>query len=49
MGYRFGTYRDLMGSSDGKRLPERPRYRWEDIKMDLHELRWGGVGWIGLA
>jgi hypothetical protein len=24
--------------------------RWEDnIKIDLQEVRWGGMGWIGLA
>jgi hypothetical protein len=28
----------------------RPRYRWVDnIKMDLLEIGWGGVDWIGLA
>ena len=28
----------------------RPRRRWEDkIKMDLQEMRWGGMGWIDLA
>jgi hypothetical protein len=27
-----------------------PRRRWVDnIKMDLLELGWGGVDWIGLA
>jgi hypothetical protein len=29
---------------------ERPRRRWVDnIKMDLLEIGWGGVDWIGLA
>jgi hypothetical protein len=28
----------------------RPRRRWVDnIKMDLLEIGWGGVDWIGLA
>jgi hypothetical protein len=28
----------------------RPRCRWVDnIKMDLLEIGWGGVDWIGLA
>jgi len=51
MGDRKGTYRDLVGRPGGKRLFGRPRHRWEDIKMDLQGLRWGGggVGWIGLA
>jgi hypothetical protein len=34
------------------RKPEgkRPRYRWVDnIKMDLLEIGWGDVNWIGLA
>jgi hypothetical protein len=49
MGHRKGTYRDFVGRPDGKRLFGGPRHRWEDIKMDLQEVRWGGVGWIGLA
>ena len=33
----------------GKRLPERPRHRWEDIvKMDLKEIRQEGVKLIYL-
>jgi hypothetical protein len=28
----------------------RPSHRWEDnIKMDLREIGWGGMDWIGLA
>jgi hypothetical protein len=28
----------------------RPRCRWVDnIKMDLSEIGWGGVDWVGLA
>jgi hypothetical protein len=35
---------------EGKRPLGRPRRRWVDnIKMDLLQIRWGGVGWIGLA
>jgi hypothetical protein len=35
---------------EGKRLLGRPRHRWVDsIKMDLREVRWGDVDWIGLA
>jgi len=49
MGDRKVTYRDLVGRPDGKGLFGRPRNRWEDIKIDLQELRWGGVGWIGPA
>jgi hypothetical protein len=33
-----------------KRPLGRPRQRWVDnIKMDLGEIGWGGVDWIGLA
>jgi len=33
-----------------KRTFGRPRCRWEDnIKMDLQEVRWGGMDWIFLA
>jgi len=40
MGYRRGSYRVLVGRPGGKRLLERPRFRWEDnIKMELQELR----------
>jgi hypothetical protein len=35
---------------EGKRPIGRPRRRWVDnIKMDLLEIGWGGVDWIGLA
>jgi hypothetical protein len=34
----------------GKPEGKRPRRRWLDnIKMDLLEIGWGGVDWIGLA
>jgi hypothetical protein len=40
----------LVGKPEGKRPLGRPRWRWVDnIKMDLVELRWGGVDWNGLA
>jgi hypothetical protein len=39
-----------VGKPEGKRPLERPRRRWVDnIKMDLLEIGWGAVGWIGLA
>jgi hypothetical protein len=38
------------GKPKVKRLLERPRRRWVDnIKMDLLEIGWGRVDWIGLA
>jgi hypothetical protein len=40
------TYRLLVGKPEGKR----PRRRWVDnIRMDLGEMGWGDVEWIGLA
>jgi hypothetical protein len=37
-------------SPEGKRPLGRPRRRWEDnIRMDLREIGWGGMGWIDLA
>jgi hypothetical protein len=35
------------GKPEGKRLPGRPRRRWEvGIRMDIRETGWGGR-WIG--
>ena len=45
-----GTYRVLVGKPEEKRLLRRPRRRREDdIKMDLQEVRCGGIDWIELA
>jgi hypothetical protein len=50
MGEKRNAYRLLVGKPDGKRPLGRPRRRWvENIKMDLLEIGWGGVDWIGLA
>jgi hypothetical protein len=39
-----------VGKPEGKRPLERPRRRWVDnIKMDLKEIRWGGMDWINLS
>jgi hypothetical protein len=38
-----------MGKSEGKRPLGRPKRRWVDnIKMDILELGWADVEWIGL-
>jgi hypothetical protein len=50
MGEGRGVYRVLVGRSEGKRPPGRPRRRWEDnIKMDLREIEIDGANWILLA
>jgi len=45
-----GVYRVLVGKSEGKRPLGRARRRWEDnIKMDLEEVRCGGMDWMSLV
>jgi hypothetical protein len=44
------SYRLLVVKPEGKRPLGRPRCRWVDnIRMDLREVGWSGVDWIGLA
>jgi hypothetical protein len=44
------AHRLLVGKLRGKRPVGRPRRRWVDnIRMDLGEVGWGDVDWIGLA
>ena len=38
-----------MGKSEGKRPVGRARRRWENIKMGLQEVGYGGMDWIELA
>jgi hypothetical protein len=55
MGRACGAYegdsvhRVLVGKPEGKRPLERPRRRWEDIKMDLQEVGGGRGDWMELA
>jgi hypothetical protein len=50
IGENRNAYRLLVGKPEGKRPLGRPRRRWEDnIRMDLGEVGWGDVDWIGLA
>jgi hypothetical protein len=40
----------LVRKPKGKRPLGRPRCRWVDnIEMDVREIEWGGMDWIGLA
>jgi hypothetical protein len=44
------AYRLLVGKPEGKRPLRGPRRRWVDnIRMDLGDVGWGDVDWIGLA
>jgi hypothetical protein len=45
-----GGKRNAYRLLEGKRPLRRSRHRWLDsIKMDLLEIGWSGVHWIGLA
>jgi hypothetical protein len=40
----------LIGKPEGKRPLTRQRRWWMDhIKMDVREIGWGGMDWIGVA
>jgi hypothetical protein len=43
------AYRLLVGMPEGKRPLGGPRPRLVDIRMNLGEVGWGDVDWIGLA
>jgi hypothetical protein len=44
------AYRLLVGNPEGKRPLRRPRRRWVDnFRMDLGEVGWSDMDWIGLA
>jgi hypothetical protein len=49
MGEKRNAYRLLVGKPEGKRPLGRPRCTWVDTRMDLVEVGWGDVDWIGLA
>jgi hypothetical protein len=50
MRQRRNAYRLLVGKPEGRRPLGRPRRRWVDnIRMDLVEVGWGDVDWMGLA
>jgi hypothetical protein len=50
MGEKRNAYRLLVGKPEGRRPLGRPRRMWlHNIRMDLVEVGWGDVDWIGLA
>jgi hypothetical protein len=50
MGEKRNAYRLLVGRPKGKRPLGRPRHRRVvNIRMDLGQVGWGDVDWIGLA
>jgi hypothetical protein len=50
MGEKRNVYRLLVGKPEGKRPLGRPIRRWvHNIRMDLGEVGWGDVDWIGLV
>jgi hypothetical protein len=50
MGEKRNGYRLLVGKPEGRRPLGRPGRRWLDnIRMDLVEVGWDDVDWIGLA
>jgi hypothetical protein len=49
-GAKKNAYRLLVGKPKGKRPLGRPRRRWVDnIRMDLVQVGWYDVDWVGLA
>jgi hypothetical protein len=49
-GEKRNAYRLLVEKPEGRRPLGRPRCRWLDnIRIDLVEVGWGDVDWIGLA
>jgi len=50
MGEERGVYRVVLRKPEGRRPLGRPRSRWADnIRMDLQEVVFGYMDWIGLA
>jgi len=49
MGEGRRVYGVLVGKPEGRRPLGRPRRRWVNIRMDLQEVGYGYMDWIGLA
>lgn len=43
------AYRILVRKTQGKRSLEGPRYRWDNIKINITETGWDNVHWIQMA
>jgi hypothetical protein len=49
-GDKRNAYMISVGKPEGKRPLGRPGHRWvNNIKMDVREIGWGGMGWIDVA
>jgi hypothetical protein len=49
-GKKRHSYRLLVEKPEGKRSLGKTRHIWmNNIKINLKEIRWGAVDWIGLA
>jgi hypothetical protein len=47
LGEMRNAYRVFVGKPEGKRSVGTARHEWVDnIKIDLREIRWCGMGWI---
>jgi hypothetical protein len=50
MGEKRNAYRLLVRKPEGRRPLGRQIHSWlDEIRMDLVEVRWGDMDWIGLA
>jgi hypothetical protein len=43
------AYKVFIRKPERKRLLQRHRHKWEDIRMYLREIGWKGVDWMNLA
>jgi hypothetical protein len=46
MGQKVNAYRIFVEMPEGKKPLGRPRRRWEDVRIDLRKILWGGMNWI---
>jgi hypothetical protein len=48
MGDRIYVYSLLVGRLEGMKPLGRSWHRWDNSKMDLQEVGWGGIDWMNL-